>query len=73
MLNKDTLAKYPECLILWDPFAANSIFYQTELTKDRMLQDPTATVVEKYRYWGVEYLLLYRNSNGIINSIMIDR
>jgi hypothetical protein len=73
MLNKDTLAKYPECLILWDPFAANSIFYQTELTKDRMLQDPAITVVEKYRYWGVEYLLLYRNSNGIINSIMIDR
>jgi hypothetical protein len=61
-LNKETLKKYPECLILWDPFLANSLFFQTELTKEMMLQDTTVKVLEKYKYFDVEYLLLYRNT-----------
>ena len=60
MFNKKTLEKYPECLILWDPFSSNSIFFQTELTKDMMLQDTTIKVLEKYNYWSAEYLLLYK-------------
>jgi hypothetical protein len=61
-LNKDMLKKYPECLILWEPFSANSIFFQTELTKEKMLKDTTVRVLEKYKYFNVEYLLLYRNA-----------
>jgi hypothetical protein len=60
-LNKETLKKYPECLILWDPFLANSLFFQTEITKDMMLQDTTVKILEKYKYYNVEYLLLYKN------------
>jgi len=60
-MNKDMLKKYPECLILWDPFTANSLFFQTELTKEKMLQDTTVRVLERYKYSTVEYLLLYRN------------
>jgi hypothetical protein len=61
-LNKDMLKKYPECIILWEPFSANSIFFQTELTKEKMLKDTTVRVLEKYKYFNVEYLLLYRNA-----------
>ncbi len=60
-LNKDMLKKYPECLILWDPFLANSVFFQTELTKEKMLQDTTVRVLEEYKYFEAEYFLLYRN------------
>jgi hypothetical protein len=60
MFNKKTLTNYPECLILWDPFSSNSIFFQTELTKEKMLQDTTIQVLEKYSYWSAEYLLLYK-------------
>ena len=60
MFNKKTLTNYPECLILWDPFSSNSIFFQTELTKENMLQDTTIQVLEKYSYWSAEYLLLYK-------------
>jgi hypothetical protein len=63
-LDKAMLQKYPECLILWDPFAANSLFFQTELTKEKILQDTTIVVLGKYNYWSVEYLLLYRNTHG---------
>jgi hypothetical protein len=59
--DKKTLEKYPECLILWDPFSSNSIFFQTELTKEKMLQDSTIKVLDKYNYWNAEYYLLYRN------------
>lgn len=68
MLNKDMLSKYPECLIFWDPFAAHSLFFQTELTKAKMLQDTTVVVAERYLYGGAEYLLLYRNSRGIMTK-----
>jgi hypothetical protein len=60
-LNKIMLKKYPECLILWDPFTANSLFFQTEITKENMLQDVNVRVLEKYKYFNAEYLLLYRN------------
>jgi hypothetical protein len=66
VLNRDMITKYPECLILWDPFAANSIYVQMELTKGEMLQDTTIMVLERYRYWESEYLLLYRDSHGIM-------
>jgi hypothetical protein len=61
LFNKDTLKKNPECLIFWDPFSSNSIFYQTELTKEMMLQDTTIKVLNKYNYWSAEYLLLYKH------------
>jgi len=61
-LNKEMLRKYPECLILWDPFSAHSLFFQTELTKEIMLQDTTVRVLEEYKYFDAEYLLLYRNA-----------
>jgi hypothetical protein len=62
--NTKTFRKYPECLILWDPFSSNSIFFQTELTKEKMLQDTTIQVLEKYHYWRAEYLVLYKKSKG---------
>jgi len=62
-LNKKMLEKYPESLILWDPFTAHSIFTQTELTKEKMLQDTTVKVLERYVLHQSEYLLLYRNAH----------
>ena len=61
LFNKETLKKFPECLIFWDPFSSNSIFYQTELTKEMMLADTTITVLKKTNYWSAEYLLLYKH------------
>jgi hypothetical protein len=61
-LNKSMLKKYPECIILWDPFSANSLFFQTELTKEKMLQDITVRVLEEYKYFDAEYLLMYKNA-----------
>ncbi|MBN1397686.1 MAG: hypothetical protein JXA06_06620 [Bacteroidetes bacterium] len=62
--NKKTLKKYPECIILWDPYNANSVFTQTEITLNHMLQDTTIKIIDEYRYWGAEYLVLYRNGYG---------
>jgi hypothetical protein len=59
-LNKKTVNQYSECLILWDPFFSNSIFSQTELTKENILKDTTVTVLQKYRYWNAEYLVIYK-------------
>ena len=64
-LTKHTLKKYPECLIFWDPFSSNSIFSQTELTKDKILQDSTVLVLERYISGKTEYLLLHRNIQGV--------
>lgn len=61
-LNKRTLAQYPECLILWDPYSSYSIYSQTELTKEIMLKDATVRVLEDYGLWNSDYLLLYRNA-----------
>ena len=71
-LDKATLQKYPECLILWDPFAANSLFFQTELTKEKILKDTTIIVLENYKYWSAEYLLLYKNIHGIPSGMDIN-
>ena len=60
-LDTDMLKKYPECLILWDPFSSNPRFDQTELTKEKVLQDSTMVLLERYNYWDAEYLILYRN------------
>jgi hypothetical protein len=57
-----TLKKNPDCLILWDPFSSNSIFYQTVVTKEMMLQDPTVTVLKRTNYWSAEYLILLRHA-----------
>jgi hypothetical protein len=57
-LNTKMFKKYSDCLILWDPFSSNSIFFQTELTKENVLNDSKVTVLESYRYWSAEYLLL---------------
>jgi hypothetical protein len=61
MFKKEILKKYPECLIFWDPFSSNSIFFQTVLTKEMMLADTTITVLKKTNYWSAEYLLLYKH------------
>ena len=61
LFNKGTLERYPKCLIFWDPFSSNSIFYQTEITKEMMLQDTTISVLKKCNYWSAEYLLLYKH------------
>ena len=61
LFNKETLKKHPQCIILWDPFSSNSIFYQTEVTKEMVLQDTTIHVLDKYNYWSAEYLLLLKH------------
>jgi hypothetical protein len=61
LFDKTTLKKYPECLILWDPFSSNSMFYQTEVTKEMVLQDTTIKILATYNYWTAEYLLLYKH------------
>ena len=61
LFNKTALKKHSGCLIIWDPFSSNSIFYQTEVTKEMLLQDTTIKVLEKYNYWSAEYLLLYKH------------
>jgi hypothetical protein len=59
-LNLKTLHHYPECIILWDPFSSHSIFFQTALTKEMLLQDSTIQVVQRYVYRNAEYLVLYK-------------
>jgi hypothetical protein len=60
-LDKDMLKKYPECLILWDSFSSNPRFDQTEWTRDKVLQDSTMVLLERYYYGDAECLVLYRN------------
>ena len=64
-LDKDMLEKYPECLILWDPFSSNPRFDQTEWTREKVLQDSTMVLLERYSYWDAELLVLYRNMQGL--------
>ena len=59
------LKKYPECLILWDPFSSNPRFDQTEFTKEKLLQDTTMVLLERHNSWNAEFLLLYRNIQGM--------
>ena len=64
-LDTDKLKKYPECLILWDQFSSNPRFDQTELTKEKMLQDTTMVLLKRYTHWDAELLLFYRNTDVI--------
>jgi hypothetical protein len=66
--NMKTLKQYPACIILWDPFSSNSIFFQTELTKEKMLQDATISILEKYNYWSAEYLVLHKKNMDRVTS-----
>jgi hypothetical protein len=61
-LNLQTLKHHPECIILWDPFSSNSVFFQTELTKATILKDSTIQIVQRYVYWNAEYLVLHKKS-----------
>jgi hypothetical protein len=61
-LNLKTLNQYPECIILWDPFSSNSVFSQTKLTKEKLLQDTTIQVEQRYTYWNAEYLVLHKEA-----------
>ena len=60
-LDTAMLQKYPECLIVWDPFSSNPRFDRAELTKEKLLRDSTMVLLESYNYWDAEYLILYRN------------
>jgi hypothetical protein len=60
-LDMDRLMKYPECFVLWDQFSSNPRFDKTEMTKERMLQDSTMVLLERYTYWDAEYRVLGRN------------
>ena len=64
-LNKNTLAQFQECLILWDPFYSQSLFSQTELSREEMLREDGVEVLEKRLYGKAEYLLLYRHNRRI--------
>jgi hypothetical protein len=61
-LNKETLTDHRECLILWDPYTANTIFSRTGLTSDELLRDTSMILLQSYRYQNFEYLLLYKHS-----------
>ena len=62
-LDGGMLAKYPHCLILWDPYTSNPRFFQTGLTREKLLEDPTIVVVDRYDYWGAEYFVFLRNAH----------
>jgi hypothetical protein len=64
-LDSATLKKYPECLILWDPFSSNPRFDQTEWTREKVLQDSTMILLERDNIWDAELLVLYRNTQGL--------
>jgi hypothetical protein len=64
-LTAKTVAQYPECIILWDPFFSKSIFSQTKLTKESLLQDTTVHVIGRCTYWGAEYLVLHKKSPAL--------
>jgi hypothetical protein len=60
-LETNALTKYPECLVLWDPYSSNPRFDQTEMTKERMLRDSTMVLLQGYSNSGAGYLVLGRN------------
>jgi hypothetical protein len=61
-LDEKMLAKYPRCLILWDPYTSNPRFFETHLTREKLLHDPTMVVVDRYAYWDAEYIAFLRNA-----------
>ena len=46
----------------------SSIFSQTKLTKEKLLQDTTIEVVDRYKYWSAEYLVLHKKANSALTS-----
>ena len=50
---------------MWDQFSSNPRFDQTELTKEKMLQDTTMALLKRYTYWDAELLLYYKNTDVI--------
>ncbi|HLP16918.1 MAG TPA: hypothetical protein VK470_11700 [Bacteroidota bacterium] len=64
-LNKNTIANYSDCMILWDPYTANAIFSHTGLTSESILRDTTLAVLDRKSYWGSEFLLFYKHPNRI--------
>ncbi len=62
VLNRETLARFDNCLVLWDPYTANSIFSRTGLTTEAMLRDSSLTLIEQYRNGNAEYLLFRKQS-----------
>jgi hypothetical protein len=61
-LDAGTLAQHPHCLVLWDPYSSNPRFFQTGLTKESLLRDPTMAVLDRYSYWNGEYIAFLRNT-----------
>ena len=61
-----TISKYGQCIVFWDPFASNSMYTQTEITKEMVLQDSSLHCIERRTYWGAEYLVLARDIHGSI-------
>lgn len=59
-LTSQSIGKYSECLIVWDPFFSNSMFSQVALTKEMILKEPDIKVVDTYQYWSAEYLVLLK-------------
>jgi hypothetical protein len=64
-LDEAMIAKYPRCLILWDPYSSNPRFFQTGLTAEKLLLDSTMTVVDRYTYWDAEYIAFLRNARPV--------
>jgi hypothetical protein len=61
-LDAAMIEKYPRCLILWDPYSSNPRFFQTGLTTETLLGDPTMEVVDRFRYWDAEYIAFLRDA-----------
>ncbi len=60
-LDARKLAKFPRCLILWDPYSSNPRFFQTGLTEEGLLRDPAISAVDSCRYWNSEYYVFLKN------------
>jgi hypothetical protein len=61
-LDERMVEKYPRCLILWDPYTSNPRFFQTGLTSEKLLRDPTMVVVDRFAYWDAEYIAFLRDA-----------
>jgi len=70
-LTKESLAHLDNCLILWDPYTANSIFSPTGLSKEAMLGDPSITLLERFHYGAAEYLLFRKHASIVLTRTPI--
>jgi len=64
-LDARKMAKYTRCLILWDPYSSNPRFFQTGLTRESLLRDPSLSVVDRYDYWKSEYIIFLKDSTAV--------